>query len=612
VHCYGIESGLFYHGQTADYNGGDADGVSAGGSHTCVLTAGRNVDCYGLNDDGQAADYNGGDAVGVSAGNFHTCVLTAGGNVDCYGSNSQGQAEDYIGGNAVGVSAGSFYTCVLKSNGNVDCYGLNTDGQSADYNGGDAVGVSAGGSHTCVLKSNGNVDCYGSNIFGQAPDGVDYTGGDAVCSRVGCYNPEIRRIKQIVVRYYESILDRNPEPGGAESWVAEIERIVSLGIDINEGFIALGKLFFNSEEYLAMDKNIRGYIVDLYETFLGRTPSSGEVEDWAGELRGGLTRNLLLNYFIFSDEFRTFMEGIFGNCLSRPEYSLVNDLYRGFLSRLPEDGGFNSWLALMQEAQCTGVQAVRTLTNDIGLLFIQSAEYEARNPEFLPPPDNQIKNPDFSSEFVTNLYDAVLRRGAELAGYLDWKEHYDSDTLTKEEILQFFVASAEFQGLIDEVIAAGCFFIPLPTTEEFWSYAPIVEPIFSYILAFVKPVGVGPIAEGGDIVRIRVGLNRFAGPVDVNYMFVLSTSPNVINFLQPDGTNFLSYTTNQFLTALDTGVPMTGLQPWKENVIGPIDEVLFNEPATNYPSGTYTVFLLVTPTGTWENYYWWMTEYVIP
>jgi PKD repeat protein len=260
-------------------------------------------------------------------------------------------------------------------------------------------------------------------------------------------------IMDLVAWYYQSILDRCPEQGGAESWAAEIERIVSLGIDIKEGFIALGKLFFNSEEYLLKGKTDEAYIVDLYETFLHRTPSGigvevGEVDDWEAELTGGLTRNLLLNYFIFSDEFRTYMEGIFGPNTTRPEYSLVNDLYRGFLSRLPDNGGYNSWLALMQEAQCTGAQAVRDLTNQIGLLFIQSAEYEVRNPEF--------GNPDFSSEFVTNLYDAVLRRGAELAGYLDWKGYYDSGTLTKEEILQFFVESDEFQGRVHEVIAAGC------------------------------------------------------------------------------------------------------------------------------------------------------------
>ena len=116
---------------------------------------------------------------GVSAGGFHTCILTSGGNVDCYGDNFAGRAEDYTKGDAVGVSAGLSHTCVLTSDGNVECYGDNFAGRAEDYTKGDAVGVSAGWNHTCVLTSDGNVDCYGDNFAGRAED---YTGGDALCS----------------------------------------------------------------------------------------------------------------------------------------------------------------------------------------------------------------------------------------------------------------------------------------------------------------------------------------------------------------------------------------------------------------------------------------------
>jgi hypothetical protein len=153
------------------------DGLSLGTDHTCVLTSGGNVDCYGYNVYGQAEDYTGGDALGVSAGWAHSCVLTTGGNVDCYGWNGYGQAGDYIGGNAMGVSAGTYHSCVLTTGGNVDCYGLNSYGQAGDYTGGDALGVSSGHSHTCVLTTGGNVDCYGLNNYGQAED---YTTGDAL------------------------------------------------------------------------------------------------------------------------------------------------------------------------------------------------------------------------------------------------------------------------------------------------------------------------------------------------------------------------------------------------------------------------------------------------
>ncbi|MBI5676698.1 MAG: DUF4214 domain-containing protein [Nitrospirae bacterium] len=246
-----------------------------------------------------------------------------------------------------------------------------------------------------------------------------------------------------MIWYYNSILNRAPEPGGAEGWTSEIQRIDVLGIDIKEGFIALGKLFFNSGEYLAMNTTSNEYVTDLYETFLGRTPTQGEADYWAGKLSGGLTRNILMNYFIFSAEFKQYMDGLFGDTTVRPEYNLVNDLYRGFLSRLPDNGGFNYWLGEMQTAQCNGnAQAIRDLTSQIALNFLQSQEYADRNTS--------------NSECIEDYYNGILRRGADLAGYLYWLGELDGGVYTRAEMLQLYVDSAEFQGRVTEVINAGC------------------------------------------------------------------------------------------------------------------------------------------------------------
>ncbi|MBI5675735.1 MAG: DUF4214 domain-containing protein [Nitrospirae bacterium] len=247
----------------------------------------------------------------------------------------------------------------------------------------------------------------------------------------------------LVTYYYNSILNRAPEPGGAEGWTSEIERIDLLGIDIKEGFIALGKLFLNSGEYLNMNTTDDAYVIDLYETFLGRTPSQSEADYWAGELSGGLTRNLLLNYFIFSQEFRQYMTGIFGDTTVRPEHNLVNDLYRGFLSRLPDDAGFNYLLGEMQTAQCSGnAQAIRDLTSQMALNFLNSQEYADRNTS--------------NSEYIEDLYNGILRRGAELASYQAWLGALNGGAYTRAEMLQLFVNSAEFQARVQQVIDAGC------------------------------------------------------------------------------------------------------------------------------------------------------------
>ena len=52
-----------------------------------------------------------------------------------------------------------------------------------------------------------------------------------------------------------------------------------------------------------------------------------------------LAQTLVLVSFMFSTEFQTFTQAIFGNVQARKEVDTVVDFYRGLLSRLPDDGG---------------------------------------------------------------------------------------------------------------------------------------------------------------------------------------------------------------------------------------------------------------------------------
>jgi hypothetical protein len=249
-------------------------------------------------------------------------------------------------------------------------------------------------------------------------------------------------ILNLVTEYYNDILDRPPEPGGAEGWTAEVERVMALGIDVKEGFIALGKFFFNSNEYLAKRKTNTAFVTDLYQAFLKRTPVQSEVEYWVGYLTQGLSRSVLLNSFVYSADFSLYMDGIFGVGVKRPEPNLVNDFYRGLLNRLPETAGFNSYLALMRTAQCSGPQQVRDLSSQTALGFLRSAEYTFRNRT--------------NAQFVEDLYNGILRRGAVPEEINYWVNFLNSGTYNREQELAFFTSSDEFQLRVQEVIEAGC------------------------------------------------------------------------------------------------------------------------------------------------------------
>ena len=78
--------------------------LAAGGNHSCALTPGGGVKCWGENGSGQIGDGTttarsapvnvSGLASGASAlaaGAYHTCALLAGGGVKCWGSDGFGQ-----------------------------------------------------------------------------------------------------------------------------------------------------------------------------------------------------------------------------------------------------------------------------------------------------------------------------------------------------------------------------------------------------------------------------------------------------------------------------------------------------------------------------------------
>jgi hypothetical protein len=154
---------------------------------------------------------------------------------------------------------------------------------------------------------------------------------------------------------------------------------------------------------------------------------------------------MLITEFANCEEFKLFLQDILGTMSTRPENNLVNDLYRGFLGRLPDSAGFNHWLKdnpamNMRSAQCSGAAAVRNLTYQIALAFIQSNEYT-----------NRQRN---NNQYVEDLYNGILKRGADPTGYMHWVNLLK--TYTRQQMLRFFTESPEFQTRVQAVIDAGC------------------------------------------------------------------------------------------------------------------------------------------------------------
>jgi alpha-tubulin suppressor-like RCC1 family protein len=184
----------------------------AGAYHSCALTTGGGVKCWGANFNGELGVSTTfavnnftplnvtGLTAGVSAiavGSAYNCAITASGGVKCWGSNFYGQLGndsfvdsttpvDVIGLTS-GVSAittGGFHTCALTQAGAVKCWGNNDTGAVGDGTnvtkkvpasviglGSGVIAISGGNYNTCALTASGGVKCWGSNAQGTLGNG---------------------------------------------------------------------------------------------------------------------------------------------------------------------------------------------------------------------------------------------------------------------------------------------------------------------------------------------------------------------------------------------------------------------------------------------------------
>jgi alpha-tubulin suppressor-like RCC1 family protein len=248
--------------------------------------------------------------------------------------------------------------------------------------------------------------------------------------------------RSLVTHFYHSILRRTPDAAGKSFWESERVRMQWLGANVNETWYAMATFFFFSAEYQSFNRNNTEFVTDLYNTFFNRGPDASGLAFWTGQLSQGMPREVVLVSFLFSNEFQTFTQAIFGNTQVRKEIDTVMDFYRGLLSRLPDDSGFNFLVQQFRTAQCTGPAAVYSTVESISSSFAGSAEYLGRNRT--------------NAQFVGDMYNTFLRRGGDLAGVQFWINELSSGRRSRTKVRQDFIASPEFASRVQSIIAAGC------------------------------------------------------------------------------------------------------------------------------------------------------------
>eukprot|EP00944_MAST-04C_sp_MAST-4C-sp1_P005901 g5901.t1 len=144
--------------------------ISAGKSHTCVLSPKGFYKCFGDDEFGQSNKHRekwpiskGAKYVQVSAGEMHTCALVDNGSYECNAKDpskmhdSESIVQDWLGNNDAKKR---------KPKRKAKWPTSNPGGKKKD--GAKYVQVTTGSSHTCALVNDGSYECIGDDRSGRS------------------------------------------------------------------------------------------------------------------------------------------------------------------------------------------------------------------------------------------------------------------------------------------------------------------------------------------------------------------------------------------------------------------------------------------------------------
>ncbi len=181
--------------------GAGAIEVATAEHYACALSEDGKASCWGQNFSGELGDGTtsprsvasavagiGSPLIAIATGTAHSCAITQGNAVWCWGFGVYGQLGDgykenraepvatmRLGGNAAELALGSVHSCALTLDGEVRCWGSNEVGQlGVGLNiagrpvpltvielGLGVKAIAAGAYHSCAVTAAGGVKCWG-------------------------------------------------------------------------------------------------------------------------------------------------------------------------------------------------------------------------------------------------------------------------------------------------------------------------------------------------------------------------------------------------------------------------------------------------------------------
>lgn len=236
-----------------------------------------------------------------------------------------------------------------------------------------------------------------------------------ILASAGPSHASVAEVEAFVSRFYEQCLNREPDQAGLDYWTNALLAGTLTGADVANGFVF-------SPEFTSLNTSNEDYLTVLYLAFFDRNPDAGGFDYWLSQLNSGMSRQDVLDGFIYAQEFYNlcFSFGISPNLVA----SFVERFYLQCLDRPPDLPGLSYWVNSLFDGSLTGA--------DVANGFVFSPEFTSLNPS--------------NADYLNVLYFAFFDRNPDPGGYNYWLALLN-DGAAREFALDGFVYAQEFVDL---------------------------------------------------------------------------------------------------------------------------------------------------------------------
>ncbi|MEZ5227570.1 MAG: DUF4214 domain-containing protein [Acidimicrobiales bacterium] len=201
------------------------------------------------------------------------------------------------------------------------------------------------------------------------------------------------------------------------------------------------------------------FVDQVYRDFLSRGPDQAGLSYWSNQLRSGVSPAALVEFLLTSPEFEQ-------------NTAPIVRLYHSILDRTPDIDGLRFWVS----RTASGIPLA-----DTAEAMLDSAEFEA------------LANAATTDEVVTVVYGRSLGRTPDAAGLAYWRGEIDAGRLTLGEFIVVVSESAEHQALLGGEVTSTLIYVgmlqrvPEPGGLDYWTgLLDDGEPIRNVAGAFLE------------------------------------------------------------------------------------------------------------------------------